>query len=355
MKFGFHKKSVLQRALFFVLCFLAATVQADVLILKNGDRLTGTVLNETAGVLKFKTSYAGELSIKWEEIKEVRSDKPMLLLMDKHQSLQANIIKNQGETLLMKHDGQDAAIEVVKEFVEQINPVAWRLGKGYDVSGMINFSFEYDRGNNDNDEIDLDGNLVYRRLHHRLRLFGEYEKNRSDHITTKLKWTATASYDYFPRKDWTLGLDTADWYVGLGLNLKKDEFADLNLRTRVGPHVGYQFYESKPINLFVQGGIGVVNEQFVDSEDNLYWATAGRLKFDKYLYKDWLQFYLYSDALYGFSSPNKVILDNWAGFRFPLRSGFVTSIEVETNYDSQPAEKKDKLDASYRFKLGYEF
>jgi len=338
-----------------VLYSLTAVLRADVLILKNGDRLTGTVLNETAGVLKFKTSYAGVLSIKWKEIDEVRSAKPMILLMDKQQTLQATIVKNQGEKLLLKSDGQERPTEVDKKSVVQINPISWRLGKGYDFSGRVNISIQYDRGNTEGDDLDLDGSLEYRRLSHRLRLFGDYEEKRSNKITTKLKWVASAAYDYFPRNDWAPGLNAEDWYIGLGLKLKKDEFADLNLRTLVGPHVGYQFYESKPINLFLQGGINLVKEQFANNEDNQYWAPSWRLKFDKYLYKDRLQFYYISDGLYGLSSPDKIILENWTGFRFPLSAGIVTSIEVKSDYDSQPPENTEKVDTSYRFKLGYEF
>ena len=60
-------------AIFFVICLPLSAVQAGELLLKNGDRLTGEVLNEADGVQKFKTSYAGILSIKWKDVSEVSS------------------------------------------------------------------------------------------------------------------------------------------------------------------------------------------------------------------------------------------------------------------------------------------
>jgi len=329
--------------------------QADVLILKNGDRITGEVINETDGVLKFKTSYAGILSINWSDVSEIKSAEPMILLLEGDDVLTGKVVKNIGEMIQVGNEDPSSVTELTKESVNEINPESWLLGNGYKLSGLVNVSLEFDRGNNVNDDIDLDGRLEYRRLFHRATLFGQYEEKTTDDITTKLKWQADVSYDFFPKNEWSYVFDAQDWYVGLGLNLKKDEFADLNLRTRFGPHVGYQFYESKPLNLFVQGGIEAVEEDYADGVISKYWATTWRFKFDKYIYKERLQFYFISNGLFGFATPDKVILEDWVGFRIPLKAGFIASIETELDYDSQPAEGTEKLSTTYRFKLGYKF
>jgi Protein of unknown function, DUF481 len=43
------------------------------LILKNGDRLTGQLLNSTGTEIKFKSDLAGEVTVKWENVKELKS------------------------------------------------------------------------------------------------------------------------------------------------------------------------------------------------------------------------------------------------------------------------------------------
>jgi len=50
---------------------LAENVMADEIWLKNGDRITGTVKKMEDKVLIFETPYAGEMSIKWDEITAV--------------------------------------------------------------------------------------------------------------------------------------------------------------------------------------------------------------------------------------------------------------------------------------------
>jgi Protein of unknown function, DUF481 len=45
----------------------------EVLTLKNDDRFTGQLLNSTGTEIKFKTDLAGEVTVKWENVKELKS------------------------------------------------------------------------------------------------------------------------------------------------------------------------------------------------------------------------------------------------------------------------------------------
>jgi len=54
---------------------------ADELWLKNGDHITGKVIRMENKILVFKTSYAGDVSIKWGEIANIRTDKPIQMVL----------------------------------------------------------------------------------------------------------------------------------------------------------------------------------------------------------------------------------------------------------------------------------
>jgi Protein of unknown function, DUF481 len=45
----------------------------EILILKNGDTLTGQLLNSTGKEIKFKTELAGEVTVEWANVKELKS------------------------------------------------------------------------------------------------------------------------------------------------------------------------------------------------------------------------------------------------------------------------------------------
>ena len=58
----------------FLLPVLAKAEKTDVIILKNGDRITGEIKKLEAGLLEYKTDTMGTLNIEWRFISEVISN-----------------------------------------------------------------------------------------------------------------------------------------------------------------------------------------------------------------------------------------------------------------------------------------
>lgn len=63
-----------------LLAILAAPVlRADTVVLKNGDRLTGTAIKLEGGKLTFKTDYADAIAIAWDQVTSLTTAKPLVL------------------------------------------------------------------------------------------------------------------------------------------------------------------------------------------------------------------------------------------------------------------------------------
>ncbi len=76
------------RATLLPLALLAATLHAqqtpkDTVIFTNGEQLSGELLQATADGITFKSPMVGELTLKWSNIKELRSDKNFAILTAK--------------------------------------------------------------------------------------------------------------------------------------------------------------------------------------------------------------------------------------------------------------------------------
>jgi hypothetical protein len=50
---------------------------ADQIVLKNGDRLTGTIEKSADKELVIKTEFAGEVTVHWPAIQEIKSEQPL--------------------------------------------------------------------------------------------------------------------------------------------------------------------------------------------------------------------------------------------------------------------------------------
>lgn len=56
---------------------LCPRVLADQITLKNGDRLTGTIVKSDANTLLIKTDSAGDVTVQWSAIDTVSSTQPL--------------------------------------------------------------------------------------------------------------------------------------------------------------------------------------------------------------------------------------------------------------------------------------
>ncbi len=51
-----------------LVCLAASALHADTVVMKNGDRLTGTVIKLEAGKLTFKAAYADPIALAWDQV-----------------------------------------------------------------------------------------------------------------------------------------------------------------------------------------------------------------------------------------------------------------------------------------------
>src|SRR6202171_1763233 len=68
-------------------CFFAVSVMADQVTLKNGDRLTGSIVKSDAKTLLIKTEFAGEVNVQWDAVSGMVSSQPLHLALKDGQTI----------------------------------------------------------------------------------------------------------------------------------------------------------------------------------------------------------------------------------------------------------------------------
>jgi putative salt-induced outer membrane protein YdiY len=318
----------------------------DELLMRDGSRLVGEVIKRENGTLEFKTAFAGVIKVRWDQVVELQADSPMKLMLDDETTISATRIRNDNDELIVEGESGLPPQTLGQSTVAFINPEPWRTGEGYKLSGIVNFALQKERGNTDKDEIEVDGDLTWRFRHDRFKMIGELERDRSNNKKTKGKWKLNNSYDHF---------FTKKWFAGGILGFEHDQFADLNLRTRVGPKIGYQWFEGKTMNLSTAVGPIYVKEHFSNQSNDDFISAGWAIDFDRYLFQEFVQLYHRQTGLWNLEDTSDVVWDTWTGLRFPLVIGFVASTELQTEYDSGAAKDADELDTTYRLKLGYKW
>jgi putative salt-induced outer membrane protein YdiY len=314
----------------------------DEVVLRDGSRLVGTVVSRDDGTLGFKTAFADTIKIKWSEIATISTEKPMEFLLADDRTLMVTQVTNNSDDMTVT--GEDGATTLAQADVSIINPEPWRKGEGMKFSGHANAGLSRQRGNTDKDELDLDADLTLRRKNDRFKSFAELEKDRAENEKIKDAWKFDGNYDYFV---------TEKWYWGGFIRFEHDQFADLNLRTSVGPLIGYQWIESKQMNLSTSTGISYVSEDFDTQPDDEYAAIPWNINFDMYLFDEFAQFYHRQNGFWSLEDYGDLVADTWTGLRFPLVLGLVATTELKLSYDGSVPSSASKTDTTYSLKLGY--
>jgi putative salt-induced outer membrane protein YdiY len=320
----------------FLACGLA---EADEVWLKNGDHLTGKVMSLDAGTLVFKTSYAGDLSIKWGEVVNLKTDEPIKVVLGDETAAQGLVTPGDPGKVKVKAEQLAEPVTVDLANIRTINPKP-----PFSTTLRINLGASMSSGNTDNQDIYAQGEFIARTAMNRFTLGGNYQRSEDNNIKTADSALGYIKYDHFLTKK---------WYLYANATGQQDEFQDLNLRATLGLGAGYQFFESERTNLSLEGGLSYVNEDFTIAEDNSYAAGRWGLRFDHYILPKSLQFFLYHTGLQSLESSNDLVLYTQTGFRVPFYKDLNLALQMNWQYDKSPAPGREKNDYTYIISLGY--
>lgn len=90
-----------------------ALAAADTVVLNNGARLIGTVENADGKQLTLKTDYAGDLKIKWPQIRELSTDQPVFVVTPDNRTINGTV-STEGENLVVHTRGGEVPVPLAK-------------------------------------------------------------------------------------------------------------------------------------------------------------------------------------------------------------------------------------------------
>lgn len=319
----------------------AQGADADQIILKNGDRLTGTVVRVEKGVLTLKTDYAEKLEINADAVQSISTEQPVEVRLQGGELLRGPL-QSDAEGLKVMSGDERGAATIVWPQVESINvppPPPWTW------TGNIFLGAFKQSGNTDRINASFGGETTRRSAKDRFNLSLLYNYAEEDGALTTRDTYGAIKYDYF---------FTQKFYGYLAVEMLKDKFKDLNLRTIVGPGVGYQIWDDDIKALALEAGIAYFSEDRIEADDD-HWFTArlgARFRYklsEKVTFTDNLALYPSLEAGGEFSSRNEATLITTLAGAWSLRLANVWE------HDSDPAEGIKKNDTKSSVNLQYSF
>ncbi len=96
---------------------------ADQIVMKNGDRVTGSIVKKDAKSLTIKTEHFGVVTLPWDQVTSVTADKPLNVTLSGGQTVQGSL-KTAGEKVEVASGGTKqtvapADITAIRDDAEQ--------------------------------------------------------------------------------------------------------------------------------------------------------------------------------------------------------------------------------------------
>lgn len=211
-------------------------------MLKQGDVLTGTVLELHGGTLVLATRYAGDVPIAAEFIKSIETEHPFTVHTVDGRTFTGSLTATVDELRIETADGDIDTISL-KE-VREITP-PYDLPSDWRWFAAANFGADIRMRTDDEREARLDASFVGEWGLYGLELDAQVDREHEEGELTD------AEYEFFLRAKRVL---RGPWSIVLFNRYEHDRSEDLDLRISAGPALSYRLLDTARDRLRVEAG-----------------------------------------------------------------------------------------------------
>ncbi len=343
----------------FLLCFLLIGVLlpaawADQVVLKNGDRITGSVVKKDGANLTIATELLGTIVIPWDQVESLKLEKPIHIVLQDGKTLQGSVTASGGKAeivtpqakvniapadiTVMRNDAEEAAYQ------RMLNPGWGELWAG---TGTIGFAgtagnaktLTFTTGINADRVTNTDKTSLYFSLIKASARINNESQDTAEAIRGGISYGHNVSSRLF---------------VSAFNDYEYDRFQDLDLRFVIGGGLGFHAYKSERSSLDLLAG-----------------AAYNRSKFSTPLTRESGEFYWGDDYSLKLTSSTSLVqsyrmfndLTNSGMYRVNFDIGLSTkllkwlswNVSLSDRYLSDPAPGRQKNDFLYTTGLGITF
>ncbi len=243
------------------LAFLAAAPasaeKTDVVVLKNGDRLTGEVKALRRGLLEFSTDTMGTVEIEWEEVARLESG--LLYEVDRESGARhfGRLEPSpQADALVVRDDAGNLATIPVPETI-RVTPIDTRGSIGNLFDGYLDLGFSYSDATSVN-QFSFGAGLSRRDFDRLSALDLSVVESDAPETESASTSSLTAEVRNF--------LGNRKFWSGFG-RLEQNDSLGLDLRTLVGAGFGRYLVQSNRREVAGTLGLAATRENFADGQE----------------------------------------------------------------------------------------
>jgi putative salt-induced outer membrane protein YdiY len=321
----------------------------DVVILKNGDRMTGEIKSLQRGELRFKASYMAEaVRLDWTKVQWLQSKSKFMIYLTNGQlftgSLQvASATASGNENFSIGVDKDTLRVNQID--VLRIAPVEERFW--HQLEGSVDFGFSFTSGN-DQYQAQILATTAYRRGTH------TFAASLDSVFSGQPKGTSTA------RKQFTFEYTkqlSPKYYAGGLVDFLSSDQQSLDLRTTAGALLGRNIVQTERTRFSAfAGAVGtrekysaVINKSQATNADAITGFDFQTFRFNATDIRSRVMLFP------SLSNPGRMRMQATSDLRIKLAKDLWWGFHFYENFDSKPPISANKNDLGISTSIGWKF
>jgi putative salt-induced outer membrane protein YdiY len=313
---------------------------ADVVVMQNGDRITGEVNRIWGNDLSLEPDYADEFVIELDKVAYIESEREFDLTLDDGREVSARLpgAAADGKQTLV-YDGETRSVAVTD--LEQVTEV----DDAFDWDSHIDWSSTVTQGNTDSTIARLSGDSTIEVGDHRHIAQLIIADEEVSGVKTKDQDFLSYSYNW---------LFSDKWFLGAGASYERDPIKQLDHRTVVGVGIGRDIWNFYDRTINFEMGLGELDESLAGISDTstiAYWKFRFAYEFSGF---DLNVFHNHQINSY-LSGRDNLFAKASTGVRYEITDLLYLTMSYNVDYESDPPPGTETQDTSWVIGAGFEF
>jgi Protein of unknown function, DUF481 len=225
----------------------------DVIVMKNGDRITGEIKGLSAGVLSVRVHYIdGRIAVQWSQVAHLESNR-LYLVQTESGAVYTGKLSTSGESddppiRIEVAATPEREVEIAQRQIISLGPTSDSFWHRFD--GAVNTGFLFSKGN-ESVQYNLSSQVAY------------YRERWSGQLSFNSTFASSSGASLSTRNQTDLGtlrlLRWNNWFYAGHASFLQSSVQQINLQTTLGAGVGRYLKNSNRASIYVLGGFGWQN------------------------------------------------------------------------------------------------
>lgn len=320
------------------------SAHADILVLKNGDRITGQIKRIWDGEVSIEPAYSDEFDVDLEVIDHIESDRDFEIELWDGREATVKLMGANEDKLQIVEFGDEKLVIALEDILELDEPT-----KPFDWETHIDLSANTNSGNTNtfSGQLRGDSTIETPNNRHRLDLSKFRETTGEGALKETTKDQTLLQYNY----NWKF---RDPWFLSANVSHERDPILELDSRLIASVGLGRDIFNTPRRFLSIQIGAGGQSEDAGGISEETTVATWG-LRYEQDVFSGDLEIFHNHSITHNLDGRTNTSFKTSTGLRYEITDLLYANVTLNYNYETDPVDIIKNEDITLLLGLGAEF